>query len=167
MTAQMRFFCCHLGSAIGSNMDSQNISKSINEFVSNINRIKSCFSYVDTEILYKLLKSYCVPLYGCTLWDFSLKNVLRFFTTWHKSLRSLIKLPHRTHSWLLPHIVADRPVEVQLHNRFINFLKSVKNILLKLGFQLSISGSCSSVSNSYVYIKKSSKRWSNQVWWYF
>ena len=44
-----------------------------------------------------------------------------------------------------------------MHNRFISFLKSLsrsENILLKLGFQLSISGSCSSVSNSYVYIKE-------------
>ena len=97
-----------------------------------------------------------MPLHGCTLWDFSIKNVLRFFTGWRKSVRNLIKLLHRTHKRFLPHIVADRPVEVQLHNRFVNFLKSLSrsdNILLKLGFQLSISGSCSNVCNSCLYIK--------------
>ena len=57
-----------------------------------------------------------MPLYSCALWDFSLKNVLRFFTTWHKSVRKPIKLPHRIPSRLLPHNVADRPVKFLLHS---------------------------------------------------
>ena len=78
---------CHLGNDIGFNMEGNNLYKSINEFVSNITRIKASFSYADTEVLYKLLKSYCMPLCGCVLWDFSKKDVSRFFITWCKSVR--------------------------------------------------------------------------------
>ena len=46
-------------------MGRDNLSKFINKFVSNIDRIKASFSYAVTEILYKLWKSYCMKLYGC------------------------------------------------------------------------------------------------------
>ena len=147
---------CHLGNYIESDMERKNILNSVNEFVCNINTIKASFSYADVEILYKLLKSYCMPLYGCVLWDFSKKDVIKFFTTWRKCVRHLLNLPQRTHSRLLPQIVGDKPIEVQLHNRVVKFLASMyesDNSLLKLSVKLCLQGSCSSACNSYVHIK--------------
>ena len=149
---------CHLGNNIGFNMERDNLSKSINEFVCNINRINASFSYADTEVLYKLLKSYCMPLYGCVLWDFSKKYVSRFFfVTWCKSLKYLLNLSYKTHSRLLFKIVADKAIEAQLHYRFVIYFVSLSesdNALLKLGFKLCLSESCSSTCNSYVYTKE-------------
>ena len=125
---------CHLGNNIGFNMERDNLSKSINEFVSKITRIKASFSYADTDVLYKLLKSYCMPLYGCALWDFSKKYVSRFFITWRKSVRYLLNLPYKTHSRLLSRIVGDKAIEAQLHCRFVKYLVSLHesdNVLLK------------------------------------
>ena len=42
---------CHLGNNIGFNMERDNLSNSINEFVSNITRIKASFSYAGTEVV--------------------------------------------------------------------------------------------------------------------
>ena len=148
---------CHLGNNIGFNMERDHLSKSINEFVSNITRIEASFSYADADVLYKLLKSYCMPLYGCVLWDFSKKAVSWFFITWRKSARYLLNLPYKTNSRLLSRIVGDKAIEVQLHCRFVKYLVSLResdNVLLKLGFKLCLSGSCSNTCNSYVYIKE-------------
>ena len=68
---------CHLGNNIEFNMERDNLSKSKNEFVSKITRISATFSYADTEVLYKLLKSYCMPLYGCVLRQLKLSQVSR------------------------------------------------------------------------------------------
>ena len=98
-----------------------------------------------------------MPLYGCTLWDLSKKCVNRFYVTWRKSMRLLLNLPYNTRSHLLPYIVEDKPVELQLHMRFAKFFTNMHqsmNVLLKLCSKLASSGSCSSVSNNYVFIKQ-------------
>ena len=98
-----------------------------------------------------------MPLYGCTIWDLSKKCVNRFYVTWRNSMRFLLNLPYNTHSHLLPHIVEDKPVELQLHLCFAKFftnMNQIRNVLLKLCSKLASSGSCSSVSNNYVFIKQ-------------
>ena len=77
---------CHLDTIIGKNMDLENIEKSVHEFVANVNKLKAHFGKSSTTIKYRLLKAYCMPLYGCTLWDLSKKCVNRFYVTWRKSM---------------------------------------------------------------------------------
>ena len=130
-------------------MERDNLSKSINEVVSNTNIIEASFSYVNTKILYKLLKSYCRQLYDCVLWDFSKKDVSRVFMKWCKSLRYLLNLPYKTYDRLLSQIVADKAIEAQLDYRFVKYFVSLResdNILFKLGFKLCLSASCFSTS---------------------
>ena len=72
-------------------------------------------------------------------------------------VRYLLNLPYKTHSRLLSRIVGDKAIEAQLHCRFVKYLVSLHesdNVLLKLGFKLCLSGSCSNTCNSYVYIKE-------------
>ena len=147
---------CHLSTIIGKNVDLENI-QSVHEFVANVSKLKAHFGKSSTFIKYRLLKAYCMPLYGCTLWDLSKKCVNRFYVTWRKSMRLLLNLPYNTHSHLLPYIVEDKPVELQLHMRFAKFFTNMHqsmNVLLKLCSKLASSGSCSSVSNNYVFIKQ-------------
>ena len=92
-----------------------------------------------------------MPLYGCALWDFSKKDISRFFITWYNSVRYLLNFPHKTHSRLLSRIVGDKAIEAELHCRFAKYFVSLSesdNVLLKLGFKLRLSGSCSSACNS-------------------
>ena len=62
---------CHLGHPVGSQGNHINIEKGINSFVVAFNGVNSC--------KYKLFKSFCMPLYGCVLWDFTSKFVLKCF----------------------------------------------------------------------------------------
>ena len=133
-----------------------NIQKNINDFISNVNTIICHFHMTNTEVKYKLLKSYCMPLYGCCLWDFSGQDVNKFYVTWRKCIRRLLNVPYNTHCKLLYPVVSDIPVEMQLHKRFVNFAREVmlsNNSLIKLCFRLAINGSCSSFCNSYIFIK--------------
>ena len=148
---------CHLGTIIGKNIELENIEKSVHEFVTNVNKLKAHFGKSSTIIKYRLLKAYCMPLYGCTLWDLSKKCVNRFYVTWRKSMRFLLNLSYNTHSHLLIYIVEDKPVELQLHLRFAKFFTNMhqsRNVLLKLCSKLASSGSGSGVSNNYVFIKQ-------------
>ena len=40
-------------------------------------------------------------------------------------MRFLLNLPYNTHSHLLPYIVEDKPVELQLHLRFAKFFLQI------------------------------------------
>ena len=77
--------------------------------------------------MYKLFKIYCMPLYGCTLWDFSSKVINKFYVAWRKAIRYILGLPRTTHCVLLHQICSDIPVSEQLYSRFINFIKGLNN----------------------------------------
>ena len=71
---------CHLGHPVGSQGNHINIEKGINSFVVAFNGVNSCFSNAHNDVKYKLFKSCCMPLYGCVLWDFTSKLMLKFYT---------------------------------------------------------------------------------------
>ena len=52
----------HLGNMIGQNCNIIQLHYGINEFNVKVNMINSHFHYVNNDILYKLLKIYCMPL---------------------------------------------------------------------------------------------------------
>ena len=60
--------------------------------------------------------------------NFTSKKIEDIYVLWHKAIRRIFKLPYRTHCNLLPLIVNDLPIDVQLHLRFLKFsLNSVSS----------------------------------------
>ena len=102
----------------------------------NVNSLKATFPNVSREIKYKLFKTFCMSVYGSSLWDYSSKTVNTFLTAWRKSIRYLLQLPYKCRSIYLPLICNDLPVDVQLHSRFLNFFHKMvyktENQLIKL-----------------------------------
>ena len=112
--------------------------------------------YAYCDVKYKLLKTYCMSLYGCVLWDLGSKSMSDFYVTWRKSIRKL--LPLRTHSKYLPLLCDDLPIDVQLFKRLNKFLNKAlcnSNICIKICVDLAINGSGSSVSESINVISQS------------
>ena len=145
----------HLGNLIGQGNEPFNVMDVISKFNVSFNGVLSNFKWCRSETKYKLFKSFCMPLYGSVLWDYSGKHVLKFFTQWRKCIRVLWGLPSRTHSCLLPIICNDYPIEVQLHKRVLKFVRNLENSenkCVKLCFDLMSNGSGSSVSRSLHYI---------------
>ena len=55
--------------------------------------------------------------------DFDSKLINKLYVAWRKAVRKLLKVPQRTHGYLLHGIENIVPVNVQLHKRLIRFTK--------------------------------------------
>ena len=143
--------CSHLGVKIGNIGFDNIISDACNEFTAKVNMVRSHFKNIPPNIVYHLFKTFCMPLYGCTLWDYSSKYMSKFYVCWRKAIRYLLDLPRTTHCELLPAICNDISVTDQLYHRFIRFSKSLSesvNEITKLCYNLALGGSNSNLSNS-------------------
>ena len=147
----------HSGRFVGPKATYENIQISVHKFNTEVNMIMAQFSKIFPDIRYQLFKTYCMPLYGCQLWDFSQKDVEYFYTAWRKAIRFIWRIPFRSHNNLLSYICEDLPVEAQLHRRFMKFyykvLSSVNSLVSTCGL-LARDGSCSNVCNSLNVISR-------------
>ena len=147
----------HLGHLIGSDPDilARSVKQTSCDMYSKLNLLLRQFNMADCDVIYFLFKSYCVSAYGSQLWDFESAKVKDFFTSWRKCVRRIYNLPCRTHSCLLSSICCDRNIDVQLHNRCLNFVSTAlhsKNVCVSLLCKIALSGSRSAVCNSINYI---------------
>jgi hypothetical protein len=138
----------HLGNFLGKDCGNKAIKHSIGDFYARFNAMYSKFKMCTHEIKYKLFKSFCMPLYGCVLWNFSNKVIETFYTAWRKCIRTLFGIPQRTHCNLLPYICNDQPVDLALDKRIVKFVSSLSqssNDVVLLGFKLLLNGSDSTL----------------------
>jgi len=145
----------HLGNIIGHHHITENVNRCIQEFTMKVNMVCMHFKHIPHDIIYSLFKTYCMPVYGCQLWDFSHTSVNRFYVTWRKAIRRILSLPYSTHCDLLAYICNDIPLMDQLLKRVINFIKSArnsKNVITNLCYNLALSGSCSPMSNNITFL---------------
>ena len=148
---------------MGPRLANNDVKHVSNKFCVAFNSMMSVFGSLSCDLKYRLFKTYCMPLYGSVLWDFSDKGADYFFTQWRKSIRKLFNLPNTTHCNLLCHICHDIPIEHQLFARVQKFfvkLGNSDNSVLNLCFKSALNGSMSKVSNTLnhmSYLLKESK----------
>ena len=145
----------HLGHPVGRNSYKTCLDRAITDLYSKTNMIRSHFATCDIDIKYRLFKTYCMPLYGCVLWNYSSRDTERFYVAWRKCVRSLLGVPYTTHCRLLHHICVDHDVETQLLSRVLKFMKTVSesgNYLSQLCKKLAIDGSHSSLCQTVTLI---------------
>ena len=141
----------HVGNLIGPNLKNQDINEVTNKFILSVNYVLSVFSHCHASVKYRLFKTYCMPLYGSILWDFSSDRIDYFFTQWRKSVRRVWGLSNMTHSNLLHLICQDNTIDIQLHRRFVKFHSSLcksMNTYVNICVNMALNGSSSSYSNS-------------------
>ena len=85
----------HLGYIIGSECDSLNIQCCISHFYAKLNVLFRDLYYVSFDIKYLLMKTYCMSLYGCPLWELDGKNIEKCYVAWRKGIRRLLGLPYK------------------------------------------------------------------------
>jgi hypothetical protein len=119
------------------------------------NETMSLFNMVEYSIKYKLIKTFCMPLYGSQLWDISSKKLSHFYVTWRKCIRKSLNLPYTTHCNLLHLICNDFAVETQIHMRTSKFIYSClnsDNSCVKLCVKLAFGASDSALSSSIDFL---------------
>ena len=147
--------CNHLGNIIGVSSDKRNIEANIWQFNAKLNVLMRGFCYVNFEIKYLLMKTYCMPLFGSPLWELDGKNISSFYVAWRKGVRKLLSLPYNTHCVLLNLKCHDTTIDNQLDRRVVNFLACCKisnNTLVKLCYNLGCNGSQSAVGNNITFL---------------
>ena len=112
----------HLGHYIGPQSEEVMFNEIINKFIINVNGIISLFGKAHSNVKYSLFKSFCLALYGSSIWNFDSKGVRKFYVTWRKCIRRLLNLPNLTHCRYLPLICEDILVHLQLYKRFNKYI---------------------------------------------
>ena len=79
------------------------------------------FKQVDTQAKIALFKSQCMSLYGCELWDLTDKNIKKLEVAWRRCCRSVLGLPVRTRSYMIPELMQSSSILTIIHSRILNF----------------------------------------------
>ena len=93
------------------------------ELIKKANFVLNIFSCADVSIKCKLLKSYCLSLYGCPLWNLSSSTINLINIAYNKILRKLWCLSRHSHRRIV-HCVAETTCITNLIcKRFFSFYK--------------------------------------------
>ena len=117
--------CNHLGFTYNScSKTMYNFQGVINNIKSRSNAIIKEFKSIDTQSKVNLFRSQCLSLYGCELWDLRDKSIGKLEVAWRKCCRSILGLPARTRSYMLPVLTKSPSIMNIIHSRVLNFYKS-------------------------------------------
>eukprot|EP00914_Ancora_sagittata_P012336 GHVO01023742.1.p1 GENE.GHVO01023742.1~~GHVO01023742.1.p1 ORF type:complete len:242 (+),score=5.51 GHVO01023742.1:118-843(+) len=144
----------HLGTVIGCITKDEIIATAVKDFNGRVGMLKAHYKWLPPDCIYNLFKTFCMPLYGSVLWDFSHRSVERFYTAWQKGVRSLLWLHPRIHCALFAPICGDLEVKSQLMNRAVRFIRSLArgfNRPVQVCCYLAMEGSRSAVSRTITF----------------
>ena len=111
----------HLGFQINNSSNIYDFCNVFGEMSVRTNVLRSNFYALDVESKIKLFNSQCMSLYGCELWNLEDVGICRLEITWRKCIKSLLGLPMRTRSKLLPDIIKCNDILTVIYNRQLNF----------------------------------------------
>lgn len=148
----------HLGHMLGNEngglVDAQYISAAL---AKSVNILLGTFGSAPSSILSKLFKQYCTSFYGIVLCDMRSMAYNGFCVTWRKAVRRILKLPYRTHSRYLSHIMQQMPLNVTIACRIVKFFLnavSSKNVLVQNCAKRCLYHSSSNMAKNIRYIDK-------------
>ena len=124
--------CIHLGIILTSISKEQTMTiSSIIDLNVKTNNVLSEFSFSESTTLSRLFSSYCMNVYGSSLWRYNNHNNLeRFCISWQKSIRKLWKIPSITHNALVHLINNCNTIVNILEKRCANFLWSCSIVIM-------------------------------------
>ena len=93
----------HLGHVISTSCDDMYDTESRNfNLTGQMNNILCDLRNVDSNTKIRLIRAYCMSLYGAELWDLSSDHIDSICIAWRRGIRKIWRLPNTTHSSLLP-----------------------------------------------------------------
>ena len=97
-----------------------NFKKSL--FIGYVNKLRSNFGMLQSNVLINLFKSYCCSFYGSHLWKFNSIGFDKCCKAWNIAIRKLLELPYNAHVYLLGPLVKQINIREQLYVRNYRFL---------------------------------------------
>jgi hypothetical protein len=74
----------HLGHLVGMRAHMSTIDNAINDLYANTNVLTALFGHCNSEVKYKLFKSFAMPLYCSSQWDYSARSLDKFSVAWRR-----------------------------------------------------------------------------------
>ena len=95
--------CLHLGNSIRTTCTQRSMSNNaIADLNIKSNNLLAEFSFSNFSTLSVLFKSYCMNIYGSTLWRYNNYSIIdNFCVSWRKIIKGLWNTPYRTHNSLV------------------------------------------------------------------
>ena len=67
------------------------------------------FGHLQVSLLNNIFKTFCCNFYGSPIWDFNSLGFRRICTTWNIGVRTVLKLPFKTHSYFFMSTFKTKP----------------------------------------------------------
>ena len=117
----------HLGHTLCNNVTDGFFSGEsiIDRFNKSVNILMAKFGNVSFDILRKLFIQYCSSFYGVTLCRITSEFMKSLSTSWRKAVRRICKIPYKSHSRLLPHLLNSDPLNISVEKRIARFFNSL------------------------------------------
>jgi len=115
-------FFTHLGHVISSDLDDcRDVANRRCSFIGQTNSVLCDFGKLDSNVRYRLFRSYCSSNYGCELWLLDNSCVQDFCVAWRKGLRRIWNLPYNSHGDVLCGLSGDIPIFDEICRRSMRF----------------------------------------------
>ena len=115
----------HLGHILTSDLnDRSDIIRAAKDLNRKANSLFCVFRSADPFVKNFLFKSYCLSLYGCSLWCLSSPSIKLIEVTLNKLLRKLWCLPRISHSSIVHCVAQIDTISAIIHSRFLSLLSS-------------------------------------------
>ena len=114
----------HLGHILSYDLDDKkDILRAIKDINRKANSILCTFNAADPFIKTFLIKSYCLSLYGCSLWSLSSTSIKLIEVAVNKILRKLWKLPYNSHTGITHRVARFDFICNLVYRRFCSFIQ--------------------------------------------
>ena len=114
----------HLGHIISADKDDGlDIMQRSSKLVGQINSVICTFANLDPIVKTKLLKSYCMSLYGSELWDLHHTSIDKLCKSWRLGLRRVWGLPYGCHTAILQLLADTIPMYDIICQRSVTFIR--------------------------------------------
>ena len=85
------------------------------------------FGFSDSSIMLQMMNIYATSFYGSHLWDFSSNEANKLFTSWNVLIRTVFKVPNKTHGYLIEPLSSTVHLKAILLERYLGFINSILN----------------------------------------
>ena len=104
----------HLGNYIDRNLnDSIDCTHKRSILTGRVNKLCVNSGCLQMSVLVRLFKTYCCTFYGSQMWQIKSQSINSVCTSWNKSVRRILNLPHDAHTWLLGPLLKQNHIEKQ------------------------------------------------------
>ena len=116
----------HLGNYLSHDLnEASEIQHKRCDLIGRVNSLLGNMSGAPIEVMKKVFLSDCCHFYGCEAWIYKDQSIDSFHKMWNRCVRRLLKLPYRTRTKYLPHLIQSKTSDEQICERFVSLLISM------------------------------------------